>query len=59
MIWSTTFLTKSESSPSAMTRIRGSVPDLRTRILPAAPSAASASRIAAFTPAASSGFAWT
>ena len=34
MIWSTTVRTSSESSPSAMTRISGSVPDLRTRMRP-------------------------
>ena len=46
MIWSTTVRTRSESSPSAMTRISGSVPDLRTRMRPALPSRASASAIA-------------
>ena len=54
MIWSTTVRTSSESSPSAMTRISGSVPDLRTRTRPPAPSRASAAAIACFTDASAS-----
>ena len=51
MIWSTTVRTSSESSPSAMTRISGSVPDLRTRMRPPLPSRASAAAIACVTDA--------
>ena len=42
MIWSTTLCTRSPSSPSAITRISGSVPDFRTRMRPLLPSLATA-----------------
>src|SRR5579883_333187 len=47
--------TSASSSPSAMMRMRGSVPDLRTSKRPVLPSRLSPSLIAAFTDAVSSG----
>src|SRR5262249_11709709 len=54
-IWRTTARTTFSSSPSAITRISGSVPDLRTRMRPEAPSLALAASMLDLTFASSSG----